>query len=217
MLPEKLGYSFKDPALLEMALTHPSAVSSRKASSFERLEFLGDRVLGLVIAELLYQYYPNEKEGDLAKRLSALVCGDACHTIAKQLDLINHVKAGAGDLAAKSAILADAMEALIGAIYMDSGLDAIKQIIKRFWMPLLEQSIMPPKDPKTTLQEWAQGKGKPIPNYTLIEHKGPDHSPVFTIEVFIKGIDKGIGVGSSKRQAEQAAAKSILEKIGLWN
>lgn len=209
---KKIGYTFHSPKLLQAALRHPSKSISRKASDFERLEFLGDRVLGLVIAEMVFERFPREKEGDLAKRLAALVCREACLEIAKELDLITYLSVIMGDITPNSAVLADAVEALIGAIYLDGGLTSVQDFISKFWNPLIEQAIRPPQDAKTALQEWAQAQGFGIPRYEATNISGLAHAPLFTIKAIV-GPHAEEASGTSKRQAEQAAAKLLFEKL----
>ena len=211
----KIPYLFQDQALLKKALTHPSSSRSQKVSDFERLEFLGDRVLGLLIAQMVYERYPSEKEGDLAKRFAALVCREACLDIAHQIQLSDHLKASLGGTVSHSVILADAVEALIGAIYLDGGLEAAATFIKAHWPALLEKDIHPPQDAKTALQELAQSKNLGnVPLYKVLEHSGPAHTPTFTVRVSVEGLGEAVGTGTSKRQAEQMAAKQLLEEKG---
>lgn len=211
----KIPYAFQDPDVLRKALTHPSSTRSQKVSDFERLEFLGDRVLGLVIAQMVYERYPTEKEGDLAKRFAALVCREACLEVAHQMGLSQHLKASLGDISPHSAILADAVEALIGAIYLDGNLEAATTFIMAYWPALLEKDIIPPKDAKTALQELAQSKNlRIVPVYEVLDHAGPAHTPTFTVHVIVEGLGEATGTGASKRQAEQMAAKILLEEIG---
>jgi len=211
----KIPYTFRDKDLLAKALTHPSTSRSHQASDFERLEFLGDRVLGLLVAHIVYERYGSEKEGDLARRFAALVCREACLEVANTIQLSQYLKASLDDMAPHSVILADAVEAFIGAIYLDGGLEAASAFINAYWPALLEKDISPPKDAKTALQELAQSKssGK-APVYTVLEHSGPAHTPTFTVQVSAEGLGEATGTGPSKRQAEQMAAKVLLEKIG---
>jgi ribonuclease-3 len=211
---EKLPYLFHDQNLLSKALTHPSSSRSSKASEFERLEFLGDRVLGIVVAQMVYERYPYEKEGDLAKRFAALVCREACLDVAQQIQLSKYVSASLSDTSPHSVILADAVEALIGALYIDGGLVAAASFINAYWPALLEKDIRPPKDAKTELQELAQSTSSAcVPVYEVLEHTGPAHTPTFKVRVTVAGLGQAIGTGTSKRQAEQMAAKLLLEKI----
>lgn len=210
----KIPYTFQNERLLTKALTHPSMLRFQKGSDFERLEFLGDRVLGLMIAQMLYHRYPKEKEGDLAKRLANLVSREACLEVAQMMQLADYVKASLGDITPNSAVLADAVEALIGALYLDGGLKAAAAFIETYWPSLLEKDICPPKDAKTTLQELAQSKGPSIvPVYEVLDHVGPAHTPTFTVRVCVEGLGTATGTGPSKRQAEQMAAKILLENI----
>lgn len=209
-LEEKMGYKFRDQVLLRNALTHSSVRHS--GNVFERLEFLGDRVLGVVIAEYLYKHFPKESEGDLAKRLAVLVSKETCDKIGKLIELPEVLKL-AGERSSNSAVLADAVEALIAALYLDGGLDECRRFIIRYWKTFIEKNMTPPKDSKTTLQEWAQSKGLAIPVYKLVESSGPDHEPLFKVEVSIVNKPPHYGVGSSKRIAEQAAASDLLASL----
>ncbi len=209
---ESLGLKFNDINHLHQALIHPSVRKSRKASSFERLEFLGDRVLGLVIAECMYHKYPKEKEGNLAKRLAFLVNRDVCIDVAQQIELDKVLEVTGTKLGYDSSVLADAIEALIGAIYLDQGLEQARTFILRFWKKWLDQPISPPKDSKTTLQEWSQRHGLGIPKYVVVESQGPAHAPIFTISVSLNGIEVQ-AQGNSRRAAEQLSAKILLERL----
>jgi ribonuclease-3 len=211
----KIPYTFKDPTLLKNALTHPSFARSQKVSDFERLEFLGDRVLGLLVADMVYERYPLEKEGDLAKRFAALVCREACLDVAHQIQLSDFLQASLGDTVPHSVILADAVEALIGALYLDGGLEAAAGFINAYWPALLEKDIRPPRDAKTTLQELAQSNSLgSVPLYEVLDHSGPAHTPTFTVRVTVEGLGEATGTGASKRQAEQMAAKRLLDEKG---
>lgn len=210
----QIPYSFRDSNFLKKALTHPSSTRSQKVSDFERLEFLGDRVLGLVVAKMVYERYPEEKEGDLAKRFAALVCREACLEVAHQIGLSQHLKVSLGDISPHSAILADAVEALIGAIYLDGGQEAAATFIMAYWPALLEKAVTPPKDAKTALQELAQSKNLGVvPVYEVIARSGAAHTPTFTVSLTVEGLGKATGTGASKRQAEQMAAKQLLEEV----
>ena len=215
-LSERLGYRFRDPELLLEALTH---ASTGGGSSYERLEFLGDRVLGLVVAEMLYRAFPQEPEGLLARRHAALVRQDSLAIVAGQLDLAGHLRLSPGEEEgggrSNPAILADVAEAILGAIYLDGGLGAARQLIERFWQPLLEADQRPPQDNKTALQEWAQGSGRPLPSYVETERSGSAHEPLFTVRVLVEGEEPAEGRGRSKRAAEQAAAGALLERVWL--
>lgn len=210
-LEETIGYSFERSSFLKDALTHPSV--SRHAKAFERLEFLGDRVLGLVVAAWVYECFPKESEGDLTKRFASLVSRESCAQIAKDIILVNHLKIFSQDAVEDTHILSDAIEALIGAIYLDGGMDPCHLFIRRFWENILYANKTPPKDAKSTLQEWAQSRNIPLPVYQLIRIEGPDHSPTFWIEACIQGYASEQASGAIKRVAEQAAAKQLLQKL----
>lgn len=213
---EKAGYRFLKSALLDTALTHASV--QKKSDNNERLEFLGDRVLGLVVAEMLYAAYPREDEGALAKRLTALVQKSALVKVAKKLALADMIRISTGEKrtggSKKDTILADAVEALIGAIYLDGGLAPASAFIRTQWAVLLDMQDAPPEDPKTALQEWAQGRALGLPKYETIEHAGEAHAPVFTVAVHVDGFPSAQGTGQSKRKAEKAAALAMLEVVG---
>jgi ribonuclease-3 len=210
-LEKKIGYTFKSESLLKAALTHSSIRPGGK--DFERLEFLGDRVLELVVAEELYTHFTKEKEGDLAKRLSGLVCREACEKTAQQLELSNYIAVNGAELGPRSAILSDAVEALLGAMYLDGGLPPCHHFIGKYWKDLRNQTLRPPKDAKTSLQEWAQMHEKAVPSYELIETTGPDHEPTFQMQVCVLNHAPVKGSGVSKRQAEQNAALNFLEYL----
>lgn len=212
------GYNFRNRRLLEEALTHPSCAETRGGAVFnyQRLEFLGDAVLGLVVAELLYTLFPQENEGSLAKRHAALVRGDALAGVARRLGLGAHIRMSAGgqeggrDL---NSNLEDVCEALMGALYLDGGFDVARQFVLAHWEPLARALGEPPKDAKTALQEWAQGRGLPLPQYRVLETTGPAHAPQFTVEVSVEGGEPAVAKASSKRQAEQLAAGALMERL----
>lgn len=215
-LEAALGHAFADRRLLVMAITHSSL--PRQESNYERLEFLGDRVLGLVVAEMLYKTYPHEKEGDLAKRLTVLVQQKALAAVASALNLAGYVRLSAGERKAggslKDTILADAVEGLIGAIYIDGGLAAARRFIEAHWQGLICTQSPPPEDPKTKLQEVVQSRGLPLPAYRLISKSGSDHQPVFDVEVTVEGMGAAHATASTKRAAEKQAAQQLLDKFG---
>ncbi len=219
-LEVKLGHEFSDPKLLQDALTHPSLSGSRSrgkgAPAYERLEFLGDRVLGLAIAEWLYERFPEANEGEMAKRHAALVNRDALKAVANEIGLGRFLHLARGEQAGSArknlATLPDAMEAAIGALYLDGGAKAAARFIRRYWQKDIEVTEAP-ADPKTLLQEWAQGQGLPLPQYKVIEHTGPAHAPNFMIEASVKGHKPVSAPGDSKRAAEKAAAKLLMEQI----
>lgn len=200
---------FKDPHLLELALTHPS-YRRRKVNDFERLEFLGDRVLGVIVADMLYHHFPKEKEGDLAKRSAALVNRDVCYEIACQLNLGNHLKVIGADLTRNTSVLGDAMEAVIGALYLDSGLEVTRQFVEPLWQPFISKTNKPPKDAKSQLQEWSQKYALGIPSYEVKSTSGPAHNPEFIVEVRV-GTESCQATGSPRKQAEQEAARAFLD------
>ena len=218
-LSERLGYRFADPRLLRQALTHSSAAGQRKADlvSYERLEFLGDRVLGLIVADLLLRRFPDEPEGALARRHAFLVSREALAEVARALDLgmFLHLSRGEADGGGRDnpTVLADVCEAVIGAMYRDSGLEAARGFVEPTWEPLVAQDRKPPQDSKTALQEWAQGRGLPLPSYTVVDRSGPPHDPRFTVEAAVDGYPGARGQGRSKRLAEQDAATQLLQRL----
>jgi ribonuclease-3 len=220
-LESRLGYSFKDRALLKKALTHASVrQASAKRRDNERLEFLGDRVLGLAIAEVLSEIYPTANEGELARLYNRLVRGHTCAQVARELNLgaalvLSESEAGSGGRD-KDTILADACEALLGAIFLEGGFAKAREIVRKHWSSRLEKAPVDAADAKSALQEWAQGQGLDLPNYLEVERQGPDHAPRFTSEVSIKGKKPARGEGASKRAAEQAAASALLSREGVW-
>lgn len=217
-LTEILDYEFNDPELGRVALTHRSA-AGRGKPTYERLEFLGDRVLALVISDLLYENYPHEEEGALAKRLVALVRRETLAEVAVKLDLgpLINLSKGEEDAGGREnpAILSDVCEGLIGAIYRDGGLEPARRFLERHWRDLMIAEKTPPKDAKTSLQEWAQGKGFNLPEYNTVARSGPDHAPHFTIEVKVGKYPTEQGEGATKRLAEQAAAERLLKHLGV--
>jgi ribonuclease-3 len=212
----RIGYSFSNAAVLDLALTHSSASDGSKTSDNERLEFLGDRVLGLVVAHRLLVLYPDSNEGILARRLNALVRKEACAEIARDIGLGDVLVMDAAEERSggreKTAILGDACEALIAGIYLDGGIDAARKFIEGFWESQFSAVVDVAQDPKTALQEWAHRHHMSVPEYEIVSRSGPDHAPVFVIEVRVEGIEPMSGTGPSKRVAEQAAAKSLLDK-----
>ncbi len=209
-----LGYRFRKPKLLMRALIHRS-VASADTLSYERLEFLGDRVLGLVIAEMLYERFPGEAEGPLARRHAALVRKEALARVAGEVKLGRFIILSKGEEDAggrdNTAILADVCEAVLGALFLDGGLDPAKTFIAGHWPAMMEEAAAPPKDAKTALQEWAQQRGRPLPVYDTVECSGPDHSPQFIVQVTVVGLAPVSASGPSKRAAAQAAARSLLD------
>ena len=221
-----LGHHFQKPDLLAEALTHRSAAHGKRQSrrpgerrgvgSNERLEFIGDRVLGLLIAEWLIERFPAEQEGELGPRHAHLVSRQVLADIAEAAGLsatleigANEARSGVGQLAN---VLADAMEAALGALYLDSGLDAARQFVRRAWLPVMEQTVLPPKDPKTELQEWLMARGLALPVYSVATCTGPSHEPEFVMQVTGGGM-AGMGTAGSKRLAERAAASDLLARL----
>ncbi|MDE1901910.1 MAG: ribonuclease III [Alphaproteobacteria bacterium] len=227
VLAQKLGHVFANPRLLEDALTHPSLADAKSTGAknagrkkggrpYERLEFLGDRVLGLAIAEWLYETFPTANEGEMAKRHAALVNREALRAVAQEIGLGQFVRLARGEDAGAArknlATLPDAMEAVIGALYLDGGFAAARDFIHRLWQRDIAVSETP-ADPKTALQEWAQGRGLPLPAYRTIANSGPAHAPKFLIEASVKGFAPVQAEGDSKRAAQKAAAAALLELV----
>lgn len=215
-LEARLGYVFTDKELLARALTHVSA----SGPSYQRLEFLGDRVLGLCVAEMLYGAHPKATEGELSRRLSDLVRRETCAEVATVWEVGPHLKLGGGEVQSggrrNKAILADACEAILGAVFLDGGYAAAKALVERAFAVRLKAALHPPRDPKTALQEWVQGRGLPAPTYHLVDRFGPDHAPKFRIAAKVAGVPDAVGQGASKRAAEQDAAQSLLFREGVW-
>jgi len=213
----RLGHRFADPALLIEAVTHPSLTSATRADN-QRLEFLGDRVLGLVVAEALLAADTGAAEGQLAPRFNALVRKETCAGVAQDIDLGAVLKLGRSEMMSggrrKQALLGDAMEAVIAAVYLDAGLDAARAVILRHWQGRIDTVRDDARDPKTALQEWAQARGLGRPEYALIRRDGPDHAPTFTIEAQLADGQSEQASAPSKRQAEQKAAEALLARIG---
>lgn len=218
-LEEALGHHFVKLNLLIEALTHPSAVRRRGISrrGYERLEFLGDRVLGLVVAELLWRRFPTEAEGELTRRQTHLVRRDALAEVAHAVGLGGELIVSAGEDAAgvreNVSVLADVCEAVIAALYVDGGLSAARRFIEKRWEPRLSVPGEPPRDPKTTLQEWVQARGLPLPSYRTVATEGPPHRRRFTVTVSIEGFKPATASGSSKRAAETAAAAAAMTTL----
>lgn len=219
-LETALGHVFADRALLTTALTHMSADGPR-LGSYQRLEFLGDRVLGLSVADMLFRRYPLAEEGDMSRRLADLVRKETCAEVALAWDLGQFMRLGEGEILGgarkNKAILADACEAIIGAVFIDGGYEAARGLVERAFGERLLKPVRPLRDAKTALQEWAQGQGYPTPTYSERGRTGPDHAPVFRVAVRITGLDDAEAQGPSKRLAEQAAAEAFLRREGLWS
>ena len=209
-LQTSLDYAFQDIHLLQRALIHTSAGLSRDN---ERLEFLGDRVLGLAIAEMLLEKFPAENEGDIGRRFAVLVRAEALTQTGRAVGIDNALTMATGN--ANDGMIADATEAVIAALYLDGGYPAAAKFIERHWGPLIKRSDAPPRDAKTTLQEWSQAQGLGLPNYSAVAREGPDHEPLFTVEVTVPGQQAVRAQGSNKRAAEQDAAALLLVQLGI--
>lgn len=217
-LEERIGHSFGDQDLLTRALTHTSKASGR-GGSYQRLEFLGDRVLGLAVADRLYGAFPEADEGDLSRRLAALVRRETCAAVAASWEVGPHLILGQGEVMGggrrNQSILADVCEAILGAIYLDAGFDAARAVVEAHFHPGEPTAAARGRDAKSALQEWAMGRSLPIPTYEVVERTGPDHAPRFRIAVQVEGLEPGLGDGTSKRIAEQAAARALMEREGI--
>jgi ribonuclease-3 len=221
-LEQRIGYAFRDRNLLTLALTHPSLIQKNKSGqSNQRLEFLGDAVLGALVAHILYTLYPDEPEGDLARRHAALVRGETLTQVARDLGMGEALHIGLSETQSQgrenASNLEDALEALIGAIYLDGGMSAAEAFVAPRWTDIARKAATPPKDAKTALQEWAQARGLPVPVYHVAESTGPAHAPRFTIEVVVQGHAPAQGSAASKRVAEQLAAGTLLENLQADN
>lgn len=229
-LAAALGHGFADPDRLADAVTHPSLMGLERSGrgerpdsgpglAYERLEFLGDRVLGLVVAEWLIERYPTEREGALAKRHVALVRREALARVAEAIGLGRYLRLSPAESQGggrnNHTILADACEAVIGALYLDGGMEVARRFIRTRWAGQIDRPEPPPIDSKTALQEWAQGKSLPLPTYELVEQSGPAHQPLFRVAVRVKGMEPVVGTGTSKRAAEKLAASTLLRKVGV--
>jgi ribonuclease III len=225
-LETALGYRFKDRKLLERALTHASARSNGRTAKTieadnERLEFLGDRVLGLVVAELLLELMPDASEGELARRFNVLVRGETCAQVARSWGLGPHLILSDSESVSggrtKDNILADGCEAILAAVFLEGGFTKVRDLVRASWAPLVPSLPLDAADAKSTLQEWAQAQGLPVPVYAEVKREGPDHAPVFTAQVRIDAKRSATGSGTSKRAAEQSAASELLTAAGVWS
>ncbi len=216
----RLGHNFARPELLHQALTH-SSLSTNTRPDNQRLEFLGDRVLGMVIAEALLADDPGATEGKLAPRLNTLVRKETCAEVANAIDLGEALMLGRSEMMSggrrKTALLGDAMEAVIAAVYLDADFETVRALVLKLWGNRIQKAEESAADPKSQLQEWAQARGMPPPKYAEIERTGPDHAPVFVIEAQLKNGAKSRAKANSKRAAQQAAATSLLEKLEAGN
>lgn len=218
-LEARTGHKFSNLARLDRALTHSSA-KSMAGTDYERMEFLGDRVLGLCIAELLFSNFPSANEGELSVRLNALVNADTLAEVADEIGLHEFIRTGADvrDLTSdrQRNMRADVVESLIATIYLDGGLAAANKFIRRYWSERSKHNMAARRDAKTELQEWAHKHFSIVPNYREISRDGPDHEPTFVIEVSVAKLDPERAQGRSKRLAEQSAAEKILIREGIW-
>jgi len=220
-LQDRLGYRFRDAEMLELALTHASvAEGARKLADNERLEFLGDRVLGLMIAEALMEAFPEASEGELSRRFHALVSRETCADVAREIGLGPALRLAAGETKSggrsNPTILGDACEALMAAVYCDAGYETVSRIFRPLWTKALKDSGNASRsNPKSFLQEWAAAHGKGAPVYSLIERRGPDHAPVFTMQVTVEGAAPRTATGRSRQEAEKAAALGLIERDKL--
>ena len=220
-LQELLGHKFANPLLVAAALTHGSSHSGHQTEigDYQRLEFLGDRVLSLVIADELYQRFPLEKEGPMAARLSLLVRAETCAAVGEALQLGNFIKVGAVEkrkgVHNMASVVADVIEALIGAIYIDAGFEKARAFVLRAWKSFLESEPSSLKDAKTFVQEWGLGRALPLPRYVEVGREGPQHAPVFTIALRVGDLEPAAGRGGSKQQAEMDAAQNFIKREGL--
>jgi ribonuclease-3 len=213
-----LGHSFRRPSLLKEALTHRSVVRGhgRKHGSNERLEFIGDRVLGLIMAEWLAERFPQEQEGQLGPRLAHLVSQPVLAKVAENVGLADALSVAQGEAKAgvtkRATVLADALEAALGALYLDGGIEVARGFVRKAWNDAMVSQVLPPKDSKTALQHWALARGLGLPEYAVTSRTGPEHEPRFTVTVYVGDTDAS-GVAGSKRAAEQLAAQALLEKL----
>ncbi len=212
MFEDILDHSFKRKTLLAQALTPPVLQQRKQGKAFERLEFLGDRILGLVIAEALYSHYTHDEEGKLAKRLSYLTSREFCHIVAERINLAQFLPISADELKGTS-ILANCIEAIIAALYIDGRMEAAQSFIHKYWKNEIYALEELPKDPKTLVQEWAQKRGMDIPEYIEIERSGPDHAPTYTLKISLTNGLTAVGEGKNKKLAERNAAQRLWSII----
>ena len=218
-LETRIGHRFRDGEMLARALTHlssPAAGGQARGQSYQRLEFLGDRVLGVAVAEMLYRAYPQATEGELSMRLAKLVRRETCAAVAQEWDVGPHVVMGQGEARAggrkKAAILSDICESIIGAVYLDAGFEAARELVTRSWRARMDADVEPERDAKTAVQEWAQARALASPRYVELARSGPAHAPHFVMQVVLDGYEPESGEASSKRAAEQAAAQAFLTR-----
>ena len=212
-LEKTLGHSFRNKDLLTQALTHPSLEGE---PNYQRLEFLGDRIIGMVAAEMVFKTFPEEREGKLSRRFSALVRRETLAQVAGDIDLAGHIRMTETTVRAGGrenlSILSDVVEALVGALFLEAGLTGAARFVEANWAKFLNNGKAP-KDPKSALQEWAQGRGRPLPEYQVLKSEGPDHAPRFTVSVSVEGAGSKTSTGSSKQEASVKAAEALFEQI----
>lgn len=217
---QRLGHEFENLRVLKRAMTHMSVIGDKQSrESYQRLEFQGDRVLALVVTDMLMEAFPHSNEGDLARRLTALVRNETCVEVARELDLGKDIYLGSGEAGSggrrKKAILGDVCEAVIAAIYQDGGFEAAQRFVQNNWQPKMNRYDQSQRDSKTELQEWAQAAGRPVPDYTIVRRTGPDHAPEFMVEVVVENVIPMRAAGASRRTAEHAAAYRMLLREGV--
>ena len=220
LLSKKIGYNFKEYFFLEEALTHPSRLgmgplSARK--SYEQLEFLGDAVLAFIVTDFLIKNFPEETEGELTKRRAGLINSETICHIGREIEILNYLEAAGSveefNKIEASKIIEDTTEALLGAIYLDGGIEGCRNFIMKYWEPFLFKEVVPDDDPKTYLQEWSQKKGFGIPKYNLVSKSGEAHAPIFTIAVKVADLPSVAAASSSKKFAEKEAARALMKYI----
>ncbi|WP_127089778.1 ribonuclease III [Aquabacter cavernae] len=220
-LEARIGHVFADRALIELALTHISALKGEalRVRSYQRLEFLGDHVLGSVVSDMLFTAFPQAEEGELSRRLADLVREEACAEVAEDMMVGPFIRLGVGEAQSgarkRRTILADIAEAVVAAVYLDAGYEAARALVDRFWRARLEAPRRPLRDPKTVLQEWAQARGLPPPAYREVSRTGPDHAPRFVMAVELPGLERAEALGASKQDAQKAAAAAFLAREGV--
>lgn len=211
-LEQILGYSFNNKHLLEQAITHTS-ITGNLAQNYERLEFLGDRVLGVSVAWLLYRMFPTEPEGSLSQRFMALVCKETVAEVVLEMGIDKYIRAEGVDIQHNDNVLCDVGEAVIGAIFLDAGSEMAIEFVQKHWSGLINTHTRPPKDAKTSLQEFAHGKGWQTPIYVEVKREGSEHNPQFFMKVYITEHGEAVGQGHNKKIAEQYAAKKLLREL----
>jgi ribonuclease-3 len=217
-LEARIGHHFKNADLLTAALTHVSAQGAAKHETYQRLEFLGDRVLGLVISEMLFEAFPQAEEGELSRRLAELVRKESCAEVALEWSVQPYLRLGESERqcgTTKTAILGDVCESIIGAVFLDAGYEKAREVVVQAFDARMRSPRRPLRDPKTALQEWAQSRGLPTPVYRELARRGPDHAPEFTVGVELPGFQLAEAKGCAKRLAEQAAAATFLAREGI--